>query len=119
MVLRTRRPDRCEMGILEPVSYTILSPPPVHPAYSMNRTQLTLLSSLIGIDHSGVYLCIRCSGIHRSMGTHISKVKSIDLDIWQPEQMDVSASSSSDSSTRTFFLAELRIHMTDTDDVFA
>jgi len=21
----------------------------------------------------GVYLCIRCSGIHRSMGTHISK----------------------------------------------
>ena len=25
------------------------------------------------------------------MGTHISKVKSIDLDIWQPEQMDVSA----------------------------
>ena len=53
------------------------------------------------------------------MGTHISKVKSIDLDIWQPEQMDVSAPSSSDSSTRTFFLAELRIHMTDTDDVFA
>ncbi|CEH18309.1 Predicted GTPase-activating protein [Ceraceosorus bombacis] len=25
--------------------------------------------------------------IHRSMGTHISKVKSIDLDIWTPEQM--------------------------------
>ncbi|WWC93695.1 hypothetical protein V866_000531 [Kwoniella sp. B9012] len=36
----------------------------------------------------GVFLCIRCSGIHRSMGTHISKVKSIDLDIWTPEQMD-------------------------------
>jgi hypothetical protein len=26
------------------------------------------------------------------MGTHISKVKSIDLDIWQPEQMEVSTS---------------------------
>lgn len=37
----------------------------------------------------GVYLCIRCSGIHRSMGTHISKVKSIDLDTWTPEQMQV------------------------------
>lgn len=37
---------------------------------------------------SGCFLCIRCSGIHRSMGTHISKVKSIDLDIWTPEQMD-------------------------------
>lgn len=24
------------------------------------------------------------------MGTHISKVKSIDLDIWTPEQMEVS-----------------------------
>ncbi|KAL7423485.1 ARF GAP with effector function(s) [Cryptotrichosporon argae] len=36
----------------------------------------------------GVFLCIRCSGIHRSMGTHISRVKSIDLDIWQPEQME-------------------------------
>lgn len=36
----------------------------------------------------GVFLCIRCSGIHRSMGTHISKVKSIDLDVWTAEQMD-------------------------------
>jgi hypothetical protein len=38
---------------------------------------------------SGVFLCIRCSGIHRGMGTHISKVKSIDLDAWTPEQMEV------------------------------
>jgi stromal membrane-associated protein len=38
----------------------------------------------------GVFLCIRCSGIHRGMGTHISKVKSVDLDMWTPEQMDVS-----------------------------
>ncbi|TFY63464.1 hypothetical protein EVJ58_g3237 [Rhodofomes roseus] len=37
----------------------------------------------------GVFLCIRCSGIHRSMGTHISKVKSVDLDVWTPEQMAV------------------------------
>ncbi|KAG6373217.1 hypothetical protein JVT61DRAFT_6842 [Boletus reticuloceps] len=36
----------------------------------------------------GVYLCIRCSGIHRGMGTHISRVKSIDLDMWTPEQME-------------------------------
>jgi len=35
----------------------------------------------------GVFLCIRCSGIHRSMGTHISRVKSVDLDMWTPEQM--------------------------------
>lgn len=35
----------------------------------------------------GVFICIRCSGIHRSMGTHISKVKSIDLDSWTDEQV--------------------------------
>jgi stromal membrane-associated protein len=37
----------------------------------------------------GCFVCIRCSGIHRSMGTHISKVKSVDLDTWTPEQMEV------------------------------
>ncbi|KAL9535753.1 hypothetical protein SMMN14_01414 [Sphaerulina musiva] len=35
----------------------------------------------------GVFVCIRCSGIHRGMGTHISKVKSVDLDSWTDEQM--------------------------------
>ncbi|KAK9466650.1 hypothetical protein V1512DRAFT_263129 [Lipomyces arxii] len=35
----------------------------------------------------GVFICIRCSGIHRSMGTHISRVKSVDLDSWTDEQL--------------------------------
>lgn len=35
----------------------------------------------------GVFVCIRCSGIHRSMGVHISRVKSVDLDSWTDEQM--------------------------------
>ncbi|KAK3835503.1 MAG: hypothetical protein J3R72DRAFT_451676 [Linnemannia gamsii] len=36
----------------------------------------------------GCLMCIRCSGVHRSMGTHISKVKSIDLDSWTAEQVE-------------------------------
>ncbi|CAR21190.1 GTPase-activating protein AGE2 [Lachancea thermotolerans CBS 6340] len=35
----------------------------------------------------GVFICIKCAGIHRSLGTHISKVKSVDLDTWQEEHM--------------------------------
>ncbi|KAL1924181.1 uncharacterized protein VTP21DRAFT_7216 [Calcarisporiella thermophila] len=37
----------------------------------------------------GIFLCIRCGGIHRKMGTHISKVKSISLDQWTPEQVEM------------------------------
>ncbi|EWC43906.1 hypothetical protein DRE_01258 [Drechslerella stenobrocha 248] len=29
----------------------------------------------------GIVLCIECSGIHRSLGTHISKVRSLTLDV--------------------------------------
>ncbi|KAI3403421.2 AGE2 [Candida oxycetoniae] len=36
----------------------------------------------------GCFICIRCSGIHRSMGTHISKVKSVDLDAWTDDQIE-------------------------------
>ncbi|KAI9353607.1 hypothetical protein BDR26DRAFT_848873 [Obelidium mucronatum] len=36
----------------------------------------------------GVFMCIRCSGVHRSIGTHITKVKSADLDAWTPEQIE-------------------------------
>jgi Putative GTPase activating protein for Arf len=37
----------------------------------------------------GVFVCIRCCGIHRSLGTHISKMKSTTLDKWTPQMLAI------------------------------
>ncbi|KAF7762466.1 hypothetical protein Agabi119p4_9059 [Agaricus bisporus var. burnettii] len=36
----------------------------------------------------GVFICVGCASIHRKIGTHISKVKSLTLDSWTKDQVD-------------------------------
>ena len=33
---------------------------------------------------------MRCASLHRKLGTHISKVKSLSMDSWSNDQVDVS-----------------------------
>jgi hypothetical protein len=36
----------------------------------------------------GCFICMRCAGIHRSIGVHITKIRSLTLDTWNREQYD-------------------------------
>jgi stromal membrane-associated protein len=39
----------------------------------------------------GVFVCMRCSGVHRQLGPHISRVRSVKLDGWTKGNLEIMA----------------------------
>ncbi|KAI4731735.1 ArfGap-domain-containing protein [Aureobasidium sp. EXF-10728] len=66
----------------------------------------------------GIFLCMSCAAIHRKMGTHISKVKSLSMDSWSPDQVDNMKRVGNVVSNRTFNPQNVRPDIpTDADEV--
>lgn len=50
----------------------------------------------------GIFLCMRCASLHRKLGTHISKVKSLSMDSWSAEQVEAMRSVGNTASNKIY-----------------
>jgi hypothetical protein len=50
----------------------------------------------------GCFLCHQCAGLHRSLGTHISKVRSVTLDLWDGDTVKFMATQGNEKVNRKY-----------------
>ncbi|KAA3478578.1 putative ADP-ribosylation factor GTPase-activating protein AGD13 [Gossypium australe] len=53
----------------------------------------------------GVFICLKCCGVHRSLGARISKVLSVQLDEWSNEDIDAMIEVGGNSSANAIYEA--------------
>ncbi|KAL0407533.1 UNVERIFIED_CONTAM: ADP-ribosylation factor GTPase-activating protein AGD12 [Sesamum latifolium] len=53
----------------------------------------------------GVFLCLKCCAVHRSLGTHISKVLSVTLDEWSEDEIDAMMEVGGNASANSIYEA--------------
>ncbi|KAK6160547.1 hypothetical protein DH2020_003928 [Rehmannia glutinosa] len=79
-------PDDMSVNQADPVSRILREVPGNDQCAECNASEPDWASLNLGI-----LMCIECSGIHRNLGVHISKVRSVTLDVkvWEPTVLDL------------------------------
>eukprot|EP00761_Pharyngomonas_kirbyi_P012091 gb/GECH01012118.1/.p1 GENE.gb/GECH01012118.1/~~gb/GECH01012118.1/.p1 ORF type:complete len:387 (+),score=91.93 gb/GECH01012118.1/:1-1161(+) len=52
--------------------------------------------------NNGVFICLECAGVHRSIGVHLSFVRSVDFDQWKPHEIQLMKNAGNDKAKKFF-----------------